>query len=155
MAASSTRIARRHRRADGGAAAVEFALVSVLLFTLVFGIIQYGFYFWAAQVGTSAVRDAARYSAVGAKTCGNGTTDNELVATVRNQLGAAAVGDTPASVARAYDAPPTTGGNVTITVTFQALNIGLPFVPLPNGGRVTTTADARIESVTAKSVNCP
>lgn len=155
MVASWTRTARGKRNADGGAAAVEFALVSVLLFTLVFGIIQYGFYFWASQVGSSAVRDAARYSAVGTKACGDGTTDQELVATVRRQLGAAAVGDSPASVTRAYDTTPAvTGGNVTVAVTFKALDIGFPFIPLPNDGYVTTDADARVEAVTTKSVNC-
>ena len=51
------------RGSDDGAAAVEFALVSVLLFTLFFGIIQYGYFFlqssgaehaaWAEEIETA------------------------------------------------------------------------------------------------------
>ena len=43
----------RARRDQQGAVAVEFAMISLLLFTMLFGIIQYGLYFWAAQNGAS------------------------------------------------------------------------------------------------------
>lgn len=69
MSVRRARPAAPHPQPDVGAAAVELALVSLLLFTLVFGI-QYGFYFWASQLGASAARDAARYSAVGTQSCG-------------------------------------------------------------------------------------
>ena len=138
---------RPHHGGQDGASAVEFALVSVLLLTLVFGIIQYGFYFWASQIGSSAVRDAARYSAVGTKDC------PDLQATVTSQVGGAAIGAT--TTTRNYSASPaTTGGAVTVTVSFQALDIGMPFVPLPDGGQITQSAQARVENVTSSSVNC-
>ncbi len=38
-------LGKRGLRADSGAAAVEFALVSTVFFLLLFGIIQYGLYF--------------------------------------------------------------------------------------------------------------
>ena len=38
-------------RSEDGASAVEFALVMVPLLTLVFGILQYGLYFWSMQGG--------------------------------------------------------------------------------------------------------
>ncbi|MBA2531874.1 MAG: pilus assembly protein [Nocardioidaceae bacterium] len=138
---------RPHHGNHDGAAAVEFALVSVLLLTLVFGIIQYGLYFWASQIGSSAVRDAARYSAVGTKDC------PDLQATVDDQISGAAVGSP--TTTRSYSAnPATTGGTVTVTVTFQALDIGMPFIPLPGDGEITQSADARVENVTSSSVDC-
>src|SRR5437868_13503743 len=48
------------RRGDRGASAVEFALVSPLLFTLLFGIIDYGLYFADALSVQQGVSDAAR-----------------------------------------------------------------------------------------------
>jgi len=138
---------RRHQGSDDGASAVELALVSVLLFTLVFGIIQYGFYFWASQVGSSAVRDAARYSAVGAQDC------TSLRSLVTDQMGGAALGAT--TTTRTYSTTPAKAGvPVTVTIRYQALNIGFPFVPIPNGGEITQSAQARVERATIKSVNC-
>ena len=136
-----------HRSLDSGAAAVEFALVSVLLLTLVFGIFQYGFYLWASQVGSSAVRDAARYSAVGTKDCAS------LRSMVASQMGGAAVGTT--TTTRNYSVTPAaTGSPVTVTVSYQALDIGFPFIPVPNDGQITQSAQARVEKATSKSVNC-
>ena len=53
------------RRNQRGAAAVEFALVLPIFIALVFGIIQYGFYFWTAETANSAAREAARRVVVG------------------------------------------------------------------------------------------
>ena len=147
MPARRPRNVRRHHGRDDGTAAVELALVSVLLFALVFGIIQYGFYFWASQVGSSAVRDAARYSAVGAKDC------TSLRSLVDSQMGGAALDGT--TTTRTYSATPVkTGGNVTVTVSYQALNVGFPFIPIPNDGEITQSAQARVERATSSSVNC-
>src|SRR3954454_3164613 len=48
------------RRADRGASAVEFALLSPLLFALLFGAIDYGLYFADAMTVQQGVSDAAR-----------------------------------------------------------------------------------------------
>src|SRR5688572_20767702 len=56
---------RRGRRAEeSGAAAVEFARIAMLVFTLLFGIFQFGLWFWSWQTGSHAVREAARFAAV-------------------------------------------------------------------------------------------
>src|SRR5689334_5864187 len=45
---------------EDGAAAVEFALVLLPLTLLIFGIVQYGFYFFASEAASSAADSAAR-----------------------------------------------------------------------------------------------
>ena len=55
----------RGRRPDEGAAAVEFALVSLILFALIFGIIAFGFALYNQQGAVQAAREAARKASVG------------------------------------------------------------------------------------------
>lgn len=57
-------LSRSRSHGDDGAAAVEFALVSSLLFVLVFGIIQYGFYFNDSMDVRQGVREASRMGVV-------------------------------------------------------------------------------------------
>lgn len=54
----------KHRRDDRGVAMVEFALVSVLLVVLVFGIITFGFLLSFKQDMTRAAAEGARAGAV-------------------------------------------------------------------------------------------
>ena len=51
------------RRSADGAIAVEFAMVMLPLVVLIFGLIQYGLYFWAMQGGADIARTAARAAA--------------------------------------------------------------------------------------------
>jgi Flp pilus assembly protein TadG len=64
----SRQVTRRSARArlssQVGAAAVEFALVAVLLFMLIFGIIEFGFAFHAWDATSNAAREGARVGAV-------------------------------------------------------------------------------------------
>ena len=58
-------VSRRGRvRGEDGAAAVEFAIVAVLFFTLVFGIIDFGFAFHSWNNTANAAREGARRGAV-------------------------------------------------------------------------------------------
>src|SRR5438309_158788 len=58
-------MASRIRREDG-AAAVEFAIVSTVLFMIVFGIIEFGRTYSQYEVMQGAAREGARRAAVGA-----------------------------------------------------------------------------------------
>lgn len=49
---------------EKGAALVEFALVAILFFTVLFSIIEFGYLFWGNLSMQHAVREGARYSAV-------------------------------------------------------------------------------------------
>ena len=50
----------RFRHADGGATAVEFALIAPFFFGLIFGILEVALTFWSSQVLETAVTNAAR-----------------------------------------------------------------------------------------------
>jgi hypothetical protein len=52
-------------RSDRGAAAVEFAIVSLMLLSLLLGIIEFGFIFQAQIAITNAAREGARMATVG------------------------------------------------------------------------------------------
>jgi Flp pilus assembly protein TadG len=53
--------AGRTRQTEAGAAAVEFAIVALLFFSLIFGVLQFGVYIWRHQAVSAAAREAARY----------------------------------------------------------------------------------------------
>ena len=63
MTGSTERVGRR-AQGDDGAALVEFALVAVLLFSLIFGIIHYGLILSFKQDVTRAAAEGARAGAV-------------------------------------------------------------------------------------------
>lgn len=54
------RLVVRFGRKDDGAAAVEFAIVAVPFFAILFAIIELAFVFWAGQVLETAVHDTSR-----------------------------------------------------------------------------------------------
>ena len=62
-----------------GAAAVEFAIIAPLLFTIVFGIIEFGLLFYDKQIITNASREGARHGILWGPTR---PTDAEIVAKV-------------------------------------------------------------------------
>lgn len=141
---------RKHRsrafdRSDEGAAAVEFALVAILLITLLFGIIQYGFLFWESQTASRVAREVGRQAAVGTKTCA------ELKQLARDYAPSKA-----GVIAVNVDFPntPTIGQNVAATVSFPYTKLGFPFVPVPGGASASETATVRIEFITANSADC-
>jgi Flp pilus assembly protein TadG len=151
---------RRARRDDRGAAAVEFALVMLPLLYLIFGIIQYGMYFYATQSGTSAVGEAVRRLTVG--NCQDST---ELRQFLASRLGVASTDSaTNLSTTVTYmdgSSPPVptprpgvVGGSVTLTLTFDALNMHFPLIPLPDGGTVTRSEFGRVEDTTSLANGC-
>ncbi|WP_206053843.1 TadE/TadG family type IV pilus assembly protein [Nocardioides iriomotensis] len=156
------------RRDDGGATAVEFALVMLPLIYLVFGIIQYGLYFYAMQSGTSAASGAVRELTVG--DCQDNST---LRAYIHKRLGPASTtsaagltffkedGSTTATGPVYYNssnsevsAPGNVGGRVALTVKFQAINLHFPFIPVPNDGEVVRTSFGRIENTVPTGGGC-
>jgi Flp pilus assembly protein TadG len=151
---------RRRRDDEGGAAAVEFALVLIPLLYLVFALVQYGWYFYAMQSGSSAVGDAARRISVG-----NCTTTAQVQTVIFNHLGAATTASTSSGITTTITytkadgtgsvaAPGEIGGAVTITAKFPTLNMHFPFIPVPDSGNVTRTNVARIEDTSSTQGSC-
>jgi Flp pilus assembly protein TadG len=139
------------RRDEGGATAVEFALVLVPMLVIVFGLIQYGFYFYSAQTGSNTVNASARQLSVG-----NCQAAGALQSFVDGRLGAASTG--PAVVEPEFInvdgteaaslADATIGGTLTLTIEFSTIDLNFPFVPFLNDAKVSRTVQARIEDTT-------
>jgi Flp pilus assembly protein TadG len=150
----------RRRRDERGASAVEFGLVLIPLLYLIFGLVQYGWYFYAMQSGSSAVGDAARRIAVG-----NCQTSSQVQTVIYNHLGAATTASSSSDItttityAKADGSGPASspgeiGGAVTLTATFPTLNMHFPLIPVPNDGNVTRTNVARIEDLSSTQGTC-
>jgi Flp pilus assembly protein TadG len=151
---------RRRRDDEGGAAAVEFALVLIPMLYLIFGAIQYGWYFYAMQSGSAAVNHAARRIAVG-----NCQGSGQANALIYSDLGAATTAGSASGVSTtvtymsadnstSVPAPGEIGGSVTVSATFPTLNMHFPFIPVPNSGSVTRTNVARIEDLSSTQGSC-
>lgn len=152
-------VSHKARRGQRGAIAVEFALVFPLLAMLLFGIIQFGFYFFSMQAGSQAVREGARRAAVGdMPTCvGAGN----FVDYVTDRVGAASFGNA-VTVKRSYhkasgntDPGVEVGDLVQVDVTFNTVNLHFPLIPVPQGGTVSQSADSRVENVPTAPQGCP
>jgi Flp pilus assembly protein TadG len=147
-------------RSERGAAAVEFALIMLPLLYLVFGVIQYGLYFYGMQAGTSAVGEATRRLTVGS--C---QSTGELKQFLADRLGAASndtattlnpvvTYKTAASPPVDTGAPGLVGGSVTLKLTFQTIDLNFPFIPVPNDGKVTREIFGRVEDTTSVANGC-
>ena len=109
-----------------GAAAVEFAIIAPLLFTLIFGIIEFSLLFYDKAVITNASREGARYGILWGT---NRPTDAEIVAKVDSYT-------TNRLITFGAMAPPTTtisrsgsdpGDALTVTVVYN-----YDFLLIPN-----------------------
>lgn len=142
------------RRDEQGAAALEFGLIMPILLLLVFGIIQYGLYFWAMQGGSDFARDYARRAAVGddtVNTCTNfksvvqGDIDGFAAAETAKLIRRQYIQDT--SLSRTHATDVVVGDRVQVEVQFKSHDLNLPFIPFIDNGLVTSTAEARVEYV--------
>ena len=136
----------RSSRSETGAAAIEFALVFPLVFAVMFGIIEYGVYFWGRSTAAASARESARQLAVGTKwVCSQAEAKdkanlagNGVVVTMRyvNATNTPVVGDT-------------------VEVTVTAKTLAPTLLPIPDGGRIREVATARVENIPTDPLDCP
>lgn len=132
---------------DEGASSVEFALVaSFLLLPLLFGIIQYGFYFFQATAAEHVAQEGARLAAVGIDDCETWKQQVRQratgVAMTELTLGAPR---TPGEESTVPQQPEKRGDEFEVVVTWIPA-IDLPFVPgIPES--MDETAISRVERV--------
>jgi Flp pilus assembly protein TadG len=128
--------ARRHAHDDGGAQAVEFALVSIPLLLLVGAIIQFSVLFWHQITLTQAAREGARLAAICNQdaTCLSNVVSRTQGAAPGMSLSAGQVSVTPCPSTATN--PP---GNAIVVVTYTE-NIGGPIasIRMQLKGRVYT-----------------
>ena len=131
----------RRRRDEGGAAAVEFALIMIPFFVLIFGLIEYGWYFYVGQNTSGAASTVARKLEVG-DCWGSG----QAMTYTQNQSGqVTSVVVDPAGSGSAPD--PGTSFTVTVTADAQLLD----FLPVPDGGIITRVVTAQVEDSEAST----
>lgn len=106
---------------EGGAAAVEFALVAVLLLTLVFGIAEFGRMWFLQSSLAAAARDGARTMAV--------KNDQTEAETAAQAVFTADGGPTSISITPATG-DCDSGGSATVTLTYDAAFMTGFFTPI-------------------------
>ena len=118
------------RRTERGAAAVEFAVIFIPFTVLLFGFIEFGYYFWTAETTGSSARETARRVVVG-----DCWTDPQAYAVAHGpRVQSAVVSPSLASTV--------VGDKITVTVTSDSGLID--FIPgIPNS--VTRAYEARME----------
>jgi Flp pilus assembly pilin Flp len=140
LSAAGALIAVRSR-GEGGAAAVEFALLLPLLVALLFGFIQFGIAFNDRIQATNAAREAARLAVVGIDDWGN-VGGAPFWQTVKEASGLGTI----------TDCTLTTDGEVggTLSGSFNyPITLAIPFVPNASPDTGTARASMRIEQLSA------
>jgi Flp pilus assembly protein TadG len=148
------------QRDDQGAAAVEFALVSVLLFTLLFGILQYGYGFFQMQATAATAGDAARLAVAGLYDVG-GVAGSGCVAFGNAVADAGEGNGLPSGAVQQVKvtwrdlgggATAQRGGTAIIQVTVEPTDLNYPFVPFP--ATITRSMTAMVENVGDTTTTC-
>lgn len=122
-AGAASRVKQRGQRGQRGAAAVEFALIASLLFTLLFGVVEMGRVLFYWNTATEATRLGARLAAV----C------NKDAASIKSRMSNMLSILTPGNINVTY----TPDGcdinscrSVTVGITGINVSTFIPFVPL-------------------------
>lgn len=136
------------QRSEHGSTIVEFALVLPLVLAFIFGVIQYGYQYWALETSAAAAREAARRLIVG-------TDEACTLADARAHADGPNVGSSAPVVTYTYDNPANVavrGAVVTVTVRIQSLDMGL--LPVPDDGLIVQSASNRVENIPLDPLEC-
>jgi len=125
--------------------AVEFALVFPIVFVVMFGIVQYGIYFWGRSTAAASARESARQLAVGTDwTCSHDQAVSKINGAGKNAV-----------VTRKYlNASNTARIGDLVEVTVTAKTLAPTLLPVPDGGAITEIATARVENIPTTALTC-
>lgn len=138
------------RRSEDGAAAVEFALVTPLLFLVMFGILQYGLYFFDTLGTRQGVREAARQGVVenfSATGC-TGSNSEKLACATSGQISAVTA---PNTWVRVVAPSGWAKGKPLLVCAQHKSNGGVGLLPMPDGGWIISSTQLSIESELQKT----
>jgi Flp pilus assembly protein TadG len=136
----------RRSRDSRGAAAVEFALVTPILFAVLFGILQYGLYFFDAHGTRTGVREAARLGVVKAiSACGGATDDLAKLNCTTEDLVDAITG--PVAV-KVYAPDGWAKAKPLVVCAMVQSDGAIGFLPMPDDGLITSKTQMSIEVAT-------
>lgn len=126
--------ARPPRGRQRGVAAIEFGLVLPILCLLIFGLIDYGYWFMIDLAATNAAREGARAATTMAGACPNGTALAEGTNTITTYLAKTSLGGlTAAPVCTCTTVASGPQFQCGVVINFQRLT-GYSLVPMPSAG---------------------
>ena len=142
-------VLRRRKNHERGAAAVEFALVSLILITLIGVVFQFAIYLWAFQAASNGAREGARAWAVNpCATAANQTAVTNAVAPAARPASVTSNAALTLKGAGNTGASWEPGDTVTVTVNMRARALGFNLVPGWDYNRlIVKTATARVEDI--------
>jgi hypothetical protein len=110
-----------------------------------FGIIQYGIYFWGRSTAAASARESARQLAVGTDwTCSQAEAVSKI-----NRAGKDVV-----VTMRFQNATNTPVVGAVVEVTVKAKSLAPTLLPVPDGGSITEVATARVENIPSSPLDC-
>ncbi len=134
------RLVRRIRKNESGASLVEFGIIAMLLFSLIFGIIEFGWIFNGYVTLTSAAQEGARKAIV----MNSGEADKaEIIKTVQNHAKIFKLSDVEGEDISIHIAPEV-GEETSVSVSGE-LDLLIAFPPLPQTITLSTTATMQQE----------
>ena len=111
---------RAHARGDEGATLVEFALVAIVFFTIVFGIMEFGRMIFDYNIVAQASREGARYASVRGATSGHAATADAVKTYVVNKsVGLLTTSNVTVTWPDGGATPNASGKNVQVTTTYN------------------------------------
>ena len=137
---------RRRSRDERGAAAVELALLTPLLFLILFGILEFGLAFLHVQSIRTGVREGGRAAAVGAP-----------VATTQAKTVAASSGSIPTGDQGDVQVSSSMGGRCTVNNIGEDVTVSYDTSNLPDGGiviRIPLVPEMTLRPVLAATFRC-
>lgn len=146
------------RRRDRGASLVEFGIISLLLFTLLFGIAEFGLSYDRYLAVRSGSREGARQGAVGTvgtniacgidgSATGANVTTQRLICLTKARTG---LGNSTRVAINADNYVP--GGDLVVCVRYPLNSVTGLFSPLLNGRVVQSDVQIRVEEVVSPPI---